>query len=80
MRPRRFHVVAVGTGIANVRIGQSNNLPAVGRVRQNFLVAGHCRIEDDLANCLAFGADRNAAEDGPVLQVPEQRAYSNSNP
>ena len=43
-----LHVVAVGAGIADMGIGQSDDLPAIGRVRQDFLVAGHRGIEDEL--------------------------------
>ena len=47
--------------------GQSNDLPAVGRIGQNFLITRHGGIEDDLANCLTFRADRTAVEYRAIL-------------
>ena len=67
MNLRRLHVVTVGTGVADVWIRQRDNLAAIGRIRQDFLVAGHCGIENDLAYRLPVRADRSAAKYGAVL-------------
>ena len=64
----RLHVVAVRSGIADMGIGQCDDLPAIRGIRQDFLVARHCSIEYDLADGLAFGADRSAVEYRSVLQ------------
>jgi hypothetical protein len=42
--------------VADVGIGEGNNLTGVGRIRQDFLVAGQSGIEYDFANAAAAGA------------------------
>jgi hypothetical protein len=64
---RRFHILAVGSGIADVRIGQRDNLPAVGRIRQDLLVTGQGRIEYDFANGFAVFAYGLAMEYRAIL-------------
>ena len=49
VRPPRFHVHRVDAVIADERIGHRDNLAFVGRVGENFLVAGHGGVETDLA-------------------------------
>lgn len=67
MNPVGLHIVAIGTGIANMGVGQGNDLSAIGWVGQNFLITRHCRIEDHLADSLAFGPDRGAMKDCAIL-------------
>ena len=62
-----LHIFAVRAGIADVWVGQCDDLAAVRRVGQDFLIPGHRRIEHDLADGLAFGADRCAVEYCSVL-------------
>jgi hypothetical protein len=65
---RGFLVLAVGAGIADVRIGQRNDLPALGRVGQDFLVSRHCGIENHFAYRFSIFADRRTVKDGSVLE------------
>ena len=37
----RLHILTVGAGVSDMGIGQGNDLSAIGRVRQDFLVARH---------------------------------------
>src|SRR5205807_8289653 len=46
----------------------NNNLSRVGRVGENFLVAGDGSIKNDFAVAFAFGAVAFASEDSPVFQ------------
>ena len=62
-----FHVVAVGAGIADVWVGESDDLPAIGWIRQDFLITGHRSIEDYFADSLAIGTDRCAVKNGAIL-------------
>jgi hypothetical protein len=39
----------IDTGIADVRIGQRDDLPGIARVGQDFLIAGHRGVEHHLA-------------------------------
>ena len=48
-RPRRLVVVGCGAVVAEVRGGEGDDLPGVGRVADDLLVAGHRRVEHDLA-------------------------------
>ena len=64
----RFFVLDIGSGIADVRIGQGDQLPQIGGVRQDLLIAGHRGIEHHLADALPVGADGTAPKDRPVFQ------------
>ena len=48
VRPPRFHVLVVHSVIADQRISHGYNLPFVGRVGEDFLVAGHRGVETNL--------------------------------
>ena len=52
----RFAVLRVDAVVADVGVGQGNDLTRVGRVGQDFLVTGHRGIEDHLADAAAAGA------------------------
>ncbi len=62
-----LHVIAVGAGIADMRVSESDNLAAIGWIRQDFLITGHRGIEDHFADCLAIGTDRRAVKNGTIL-------------
>lgn len=68
MNSRRLHVVAIGTGITNMGIGQRDYLSTITGVSEDFLVAGHRRVENDFTDSLTFSANRNTVENRPVLQ------------
>ena len=63
----RLVIVGVGAGIADVRVGQRDDLPGIRRVGQDFLVARHGGVEHHLAGRRAGGADGNAAKHSAVL-------------
>ena len=67
-----FEVLGIRAGVADVRISERDDLPAVGRVREDFLVARHGGVEHHLASRIAFGTDRTAVKHGAVLE----RQYS----
>ena len=46
----RLDVLGVGADIADMREGEGDDLPGVGRVGQRFLIAGHAGVEADLAD------------------------------
>ena len=62
-----FHVFAVDAGIADLRIGQGDDLESVGGVGEDLLVARHRRIEYHLADGHARNADRMPAEQATVF-------------
>src|SRR5580692_7402803 len=67
-RTRGLVVFLVGAVVADLRIGQDNNLPRVGGISEDFLVAGDGSIKNDFAVAFAFGAVAFASEDSPVFQ------------
>ena len=48
--------VSEGMRIADLGVGHRDHLAFVGRVGQNFLVAGHRGVENHLSGALAFRA------------------------
>ena len=66
--------LVVGLGhavVADVRVGEGDDLPGVGRVRDHLLVAGEDGVEHHLAGrdpARRIGPDRLALEHGPVGQ------------
>ena len=53
----RLLILGIDAVIADVRIGERDDLLAITRVGQDFLVTGHSRIENHLANAGAGGTD-----------------------
>ncbi len=70
-RVHRLDVFLVRADIADMREGEGDDLPGIGRVGQDLLVAGHRGVEADLARRLAFGADADALNDGAVVEDEE---------
>jgi hypothetical protein len=64
----RFEVLVIAADVADVRIGERDNLTAVGGIGQYLLVAGHRRIEHHLAAGTASGADSQATENRAIGQ------------
>ena len=57
-----FFIVEIGADIANVRIGQANNLPCITGIGENFLIPGKASIENDFAATAGDGAGRAAVK------------------
>ncbi len=55
-----------GTSVADMRIGQGYDLLGVGRIGEDFLIAGHGGVEHHLTNGLPIGADGFAAKDAAI--------------
>ena len=68
VRTGRLVVFGVGSVIADLGVGENYNLPGVGRISENFLVAGDGSIKNDFAVTFAFGAEAFAVEDATVFQ------------
>ncbi|MCY1433135.1 hypothetical protein D9M71_491560 [compost metagenome] len=62
----RLGIFRGSTGVADVRVGQGNDLLRVGRVCKDFLVAGHSGVEYHLTNGLTVGTDSFTAENTAV--------------
>ncbi len=68
---RGFLVLGVDAGVADMRVRERDDLAAVGGIREDFLVAGHRGVEDDLSGGAAARAGRAAAEHRPVGEDEE---------
>src|SRR5207244_11204334 len=69
--PRGLVVFRIGAVISDFRIGENNNLAAVRRIGENFLVAGDGSIKNDLAVTFAICAVAIAAKVYPIFQRTE---------
>ena len=63
-----LHVFGVHAVVADLGVGHRDDLPAVARIGEDLLVAGHRGVEADLAVDLAFGAEGRSGKDGSVFQ------------
>ena len=64
----RLDVFLVRADIPDMREGEGHNLPGIGRVGQNFLVARHGRVETDFALRFRRSTDGLSLDHGPVRQ------------
>ena len=69
----RLDVLFVGADIADMRKREGDDLPGIGRIGEDFLIAGHGGIEADLADGVAGRAKTEAFEHGAVGQHQERR-------
>jgi len=68
VRAGGFFVFQVGAYISDVRIRQTDDLPGIAGVGENFLVTGEAGIENDFAAAARNRARRAAVKDAPVFQ------------
>ena len=77
---RRRHVdgldvFVVGADVADMREGEGDDLPGIGRIGQDFLIAGHRGVEADLADRVAGGAEAETLQHGAVRQHQQRRGF-----
>ena len=65
---RGLIVQTVGAHVADVGISQTDNLPGIAGVGENFLVTGEAGIENDFAAAARDCAGRTAVKYAPVFQ------------
>src|SRR5579863_7991774 len=65
---RSFVVFWIGSVVSDFRIGENDELASVGRVGENFLIAGNGSIENYFPVTFAFGSVAFAAEDSSIFQ------------
>ena len=53
----RFEIFGSDAGVADVGIRESDDLPGVGRIGEDLLIARQCSIENDFAGSIAFGSN-----------------------
>jgi hypothetical protein len=77
---RRRHVdgldvLVVGADVADVRKSESDDLPGIGGIGEDFLIAGHGGVEAHLANGAADGAESDPFQHDTVSQHQEGRGF-----
>ncbi len=77
--PARLDVLGIHADVADVRVGERDDLPGVRRIGEDLLVARHRRVEHDFADGVAGGADRRAAKHRAVGKR-ENRRHSGLDP
>jgi hypothetical protein len=65
---RGLLVESVGADVADVRIGETDDLPGVTRVGEDFLIAGERGIENNFAAAARAGAGAAALKYAPVFE------------
>ena len=65
-------VLLVGADIADMREREGDDLPGIGRIGEDFLVAGHRGVEADLADRVAGRAEPHAFQHGAVGEHQER--------
>ena len=65
---RRFFIVKIRADIANVRIGEADDLAGVTGVGENFLITGEAGIKNDFSAAARDGAGCAAVKYAPVFQ------------
>src|SRR2546427_9127799 len=68
IRARSFVVFGVGAVVADFRIGENDDLASVGRIGEDFLIAGDGSIKNYFPVTFAFGSVAFASEDSTVFQ------------
>jgi hypothetical protein len=74
---RRFLIVEIGSYVADMRIGQADDLAGVTGIGENFLVTGEAGIENDFAAAARDGAGSAAVKDAPVFEGESGRSVRN---
>jgi hypothetical protein len=72
-----FFVVEIGPDVADVGIGQANNLSGIAGIGENFLVTGKAGIENNFAAAAGDGAGRAAVKYAPVFERESGRSVKN---
>ena len=66
-------IVGAGAVVADLGIGEDDDLAGIGGIGEDFLVAGQGGIEDDFAGALGGRTKTPALEDGAVFQGEDCR-------
>ena len=70
----RLDILGIRADIADMGEGEGDDLPGIGRVGHDFLIAGQRGVEADLADGSAGGADTAAPEHLPIRQHQMRRS------
>jgi hypothetical protein len=68
VRARSFFILEIRADIADVGIGETDDLPGIAGIGENFLVTGEAGIENDFTAAARDGAGRAAVKYAPVFE------------
>lgn len=68
LRYRRFTILSVHPVVADQRIGHGHQLTRVRGIRENLLIPGHRRVEDDLTEGDGIRTEQSSVESTSVLE------------
>src|ERR1700676_123075 len=74
-RPLGFLVIDIRTYIANVWIGEADNLAGIAGIAENFLIAGEAGIKNDFAAAPRAGACSAPVKESSVLERENGRPF-----
>jgi hypothetical protein len=77
VRTRRFFVIEICANISNVRISETDDLPGVAWVGENFLVSGEASVKNDFPAAARDRAGRTAVKYAPVFERENRRSVLN---
>ncbi len=63
-----FQILGRRARVADMRIGERDDLSAVGGIREDLLIAGHRGIKNYFTSRVAFCAYRDATEHGAIFE------------
>ena len=75
--PRSFFIVEIRADIADVRIRETDDLPGVTGVGENFLITGEAGVENNFAAAARDRASCAAVKDAPVFQREDRGSVRN---
>ena len=71
----RLDVFVVGADIADMREGEGDELPGIGGIGEDLLVAGHRGVEADFADGVAFRAEAKTLQHGAIGKHEERGRF-----
>ena len=71
----RLDVLVVGADIADMREGEGDELPGIGGIGEDLLIAGHRGVEADFADRLAFRAEAETLQHGAIGKHEERGRF-----
>ena len=74
-RPLGFLIVEIRADVADVGIGEADNLAGIAGIAENFLIAGETGIKNDFAAAPRAGACSAPVKESSVLERENGRPY-----
>ena len=68
-----FLIVRIDTGVAQLGVGESDQLPRITGIGHHLLISGHSRVENNLTHHAASGSTRQARKHRSVGEHQQRR-------